>query len=1000
MVLTKDNAMANLPYDINNSSRELKPFYISADENDLTAMMQECNVSEMTELFNHIPKNVMMDELKLPAPIEYHALIKHMEELAAKNSPKTSFIGRGLPHWSNTEITPYLCSLRGLTTAYTPYQPERSQGTLYTLWLYSCAMKTLTGFEAINASLYERSTALYEATQTAARIKRKPGKHIILESILPKDREVLDTLAMETETEFVVVPFDKTTGTTSAAALKEAIASNPDVISLSLPQTNGLGCLEDVHGLTNLAHESGLLVIGIIDPFLLASKGLVKPVHWGDAGADMIVGEAQHLATAPTFGGPGLGLFGIRFNEKNKTAIRSTPGRYVGKTVDENGKQALCMVLSTREQHIRREKATSNICSNQSFLATLVGASAYERGDRGLSESIERAVAIKNNVLAQILNCAGVELAFSGDHLTDVALKTSKDATELIEAARQNGLHIGPALNDHTADKNTLMISFSDRHDSGHESALIQFFVDQFGKGEANTNYNPEIEGPLKAKEAGTLEQFDLATLKSFYDGCNELNLSPDDAIYPLGSCTMKYNPYINDYAAGLSGFTDLHPECPLTDAQGNLQLLFETQEMFSAITGLPAVVTQPVAGAQGELVGLKMFQAYHADKGEAQQRDTILIPRSAHGTNPATATMAGYVKKARKGSGIITLNALENGRIDIEELKTVIAEHGPHIAGIMVTNPNTAGIFETQFKEMADLIHAAGGLVYMDGANMNAIAGHVDLDKLGVDAVHNNLHKTWTIPHGGGGPGDAIVAVSSRLIDFIPGIQVKKEGDTYEAFRPAKSIGSFHRHFGNFGHKVRAYTYVKSLGDEGVKKMSAVATLSANYLYHKLRQTYPTLPANAETTDRLHEFIITLSAESFEQIEKTGIPKAQIIARIGKLFLDFGLHAPTVAFPEVLGLMIEPTESFTKDELDHFIDVVKGIHHLVHEHPEVLTTAPHFAPVRKVDEVSANKNLVLFEAINQLPELPKNPVNPKELCKEEVSKILTKIVKAHQDLS
>ncbi|NUM89470.1 MAG: hypothetical protein HUU37_09725 [Bdellovibrionales bacterium] len=297
----------------------------------------------------------------------------------------------------------------------------------------------------------------------------------------------------------------------------------------------------------------------------------------------------------------------------------------------------------------------------------------------------------------------------------------------------------------------------------------------------------------------------------------------------------------------------------------------------------------------------------------------------------------------------------------------------------------------------MADLVHAAGGLVYMDGANMNAIAGWVDLGKLGVDAVHNNTHKTWSIPHGGGGPGDAFVAVSEKLLDYMPGAQCVRVGDHYRLIRPKKSIGSFHRHLGNFGHKVRAYTYVRALGHEGVRRMSAVAVLSARYLHKKLSPLFPTLPVGAESTPRMHEFILTLSKESFAKVESAGVQKSAVIARIGKLFLDFGLHAPTVAFPEVFGLMIEPTESFTKAELDDFVDTVRAIHQIVHETPEVLGTVPHFTPIDRVDEVLANKSLQLSEPLGPdlLPVLP-NRIAAKELLRMGKHDIWKRIREMH----
>jgi glycine dehydrogenase len=497
-----------------------------------------------------------------------------------------------------------------------------------------------------------------------------------------------------------------------------------------------------------------------------------------------------------------------------------------------------------------------------------------------------------------------------------------------------------------------------------------------------------------RAAPAG-LPEIPYDRLAEYYTRLGKLNVGPEDAIFPLGSCTMKYNPYINEWAAGLPGFSQLHPQAPLKDAQGSLEIIYETQEWFKKITGLPGVTTQPVAGAQGELTGIKMFQAYHRSRGETQ-RDTILIPKSAHGTNFATAIMAGYPTKkvAGRTAGIALLDNDETGQIDMEQLDRVLAEHQGHVAGIMVTNPNTGGLFETRFKEVAERIHAAGGLVYMDGANMNAIAGRIDLNAMGVDAVHNNTHKTWTIPHGGGGPGDAFVGVSEPLLDFMPGMQVIKHADgTLEPVRPRHSIGSLHRHWGQFAHKVRCYTYLRRLGNDGIPRMSAMAVLAARYLYERLKDITPVLPKGAGDQPRMHEFILTVSNEDFEKFEAAGIPKAQVMPSIGKLFLDFGYHAPTVAFPEPFGLMIEPTESFTKAELDRFADATEAILGLVRKHPEVLKTAPHFTPINRVDEVGANRALTLFETLEDLPELPSDRTASQELLGMEIPDICEKIL-------
>lgn len=995
----------NLSYDPKKLSRELGRYYISSTDQEQVEMLESIKLNELKDLFAHIPENLKFSEAPyVTAELTYNDLIADLESIASANNLKTCFIGDGLKNYKVGKIVPYVSSLRGLTTAYTPYQPERSQGTLQSLWIYSSSLSMLTGFEAISASLYDRSTALFEAIQTSTRIVKNSYVALVCESIYPGDLEVVRTLASETKMRILTVPTDKKTGMTDINLLNEMVKEiGSDLACLVFPQINNYGNLENIHLLTDLCWELNIQSIALIDPMLLATKGLVPPVEFGTQkqGVHMIVGEGQHLAIGPNFGGPGLGIFGIRYNEKNKGDIRNTAGRFIGKTKDAEGNDCLCMVLSTREQHIRREKATSNICSNQSFIATLAGASILERGEKGMIESCQKARTLALFAAAELTKFRGVKLAFPqtlfyNEFTLEIPIKIKELQQKASAANLQLGIDVSDRLND---GRNLLLLSFFDIHTTKDVEKIIQFFEGLFDH-HIQPQYLIEIPKYFLRSTEVSLPNFELEELKSFYKNLSDLNVSPDDNIYPLGSCTMKYNPYINDHAAGLPGFTDIHPQAPIEDIQGSLEILYNIQEMFKSITGLAGVTTQPVAGAQGELVGIKLFQAYHKNTGDGETRNILLIPKSAHGTNPATAAMAGFETKVVDGVsyGIITIEADQRGQIDFTLMKQTIEKYNIRIAGVMITNPNTSGIFEINFKKIADLIHSVGGLVYMDGANMNAIAGWIDLNKMGVDAVHNNLHKTWSIPHGGGGPGDAIVAVSERLVDYLPGFQIVNNGDSFDLKKPNKSIGSFHRHFGNFAHKVRAYTYLKALGGNGVREMSAVAVLSSRYLYEKLKVNFPTLPVNCENEVRMHEFIITFSRDTFDRIEKSGTPKSQAVAKIGKLFLDFGLHAPTVAFPEVYGLMIEPTESYTKVELDHFVEVVNTILHLVNDYPQILQTAPHFTPIRKVDEVEANRTLSLMEHLKFFPKVQSNIIDPDKLSKMLNVDVCKLIIKAHEE--
>ncbi|PCJ57642.1 MAG: glycine dehydrogenase [Planctomycetota bacterium] len=991
-----------LGYEPKDLLRELDRHYICASEDDILEMLNFIGLNSLEELYSHISDDIKFgDNFNFPDELSYDELAEKVTELSNNNIATLSFVGDGLQNFKVPSITKDILNIRGLTTAYTPYQPERSQGTLITHWIYASLLSQLTGFEAVNASMYDRSTALFEALNTALRIKKKTNTVIVFETIYPGDKEVLITQSIETKLNIEFLECDWKTGCVNLDDLKLKISELGDSLAaVAFPQINHFGIIENVDEITNIIHENKLLAIGIIDPLLLAKGGLKPPVDFGEKGCDIFVGEGQHLALPPSYGGPGLGVFGIRFNKENKNAIRSTAGRFVGTAKDLFGKTSKVLVLSTREQHIRREKATSNICSNQAYIATLAGASILSRGEEGLADAIQTAMKNTKKAFEGLTSIKGVEPLFpSGIFFNEFSLKLPIASKELILKGIDSNIVVGVDISSRFPNGgNLLLVSCSDKQSIEEIENLIALFKKVLNNSATEGCVAPEIKSEMQRLVSPEILKVDDEEIVSYYNKLGELNASPDDSCYPLGSCTMKYNPYINDYAAGLKGFLENHPEDPEMVSQGSMEILYKNQEWFKNITGLPGVTIQPLAGAQGELVGLKMFQAYHRDRGDLN-RDIVLIPSSAHGTNPATTTVAGYETKKIEGipHGIITIESDQTGQISMNHLNEILNDYGDRIAGIMVTNPNTCGVMESNFKEFANKVHEVGGLVYMDGANMNAIAGWLDLEKMGVDAVHQNLHKTWSIPHGGGGPGDGIVAVSEKLIDFLPGKNIEQNSDgSFKYITQEKSIGSVHRHFGNFGHKVRCYTYLARLGKEGIKKMSAVAVLSARYLHKKLSAVYPTLPMGASESVRMHEFIITLSEETFSKIVNAGVPKPLIISRVGKLFLDFGFHAPTVAFPEAFGLMIEPTESYTKKELDRFCDTAISILELIEKNPEVLLTVPHFTPVARIDDVAANKELCLREKLISLPELNENEISTSELRSMPFDKIKELVLQKH----
>ncbi|MGE9294375.1 MAG: aminomethyl-transferring glycine dehydrogenase subunit GcvPB [Puniceicoccales bacterium] len=977
------------------TDREHARDYIPASEADIQGMLESVGAKDLADLFRHISTDVKFSgPLPLPEAEAHENLLDRLGELADMNLIRESYIGDGLPQFRQMPIVAEVSAIRNLTTAYTPYQPERSQGTLLCHWIYQCLMRMLTGFEAVNASLYDRSTALFEAACAAIRLKRKSSVVIVSEAIYPGDREVLETLAADTEVEIRWAPRSARTGALDIEALKSLVAETGEALAgIAFPQVNDLGLLEDVDALTDLAHEAGVLAIAMIDPMLLGTSGLKPPTAFGETGADIVVGEAQHLALAPNFGGPGLGLFAVRHNSEVSNHVRATPGRYVGKGRDGEGRDCRVAVMSTREQHIRKDKATSNICSNQAFIATVAGAAVLERGEEGMAEAASAARERACEAARALCALEGVELLYpESPFYNEFTLKLDRPVQDVLRAGREAGLHLGvDASRRVKGGQNLLKLSFSDIH--AGITNLVAFFEAQFGPAKKSVEL-PDVSASALREGAVGLPSFGYDEVLAYYKKLGALNVSPDDSPYPLGSCTMKYNPFVNDEAAALPGFTQAHPQAPIDDVQGCLKLLFEIQEWFKGITGLAGLTTQPLAGAQGELVGLKLFQAYHRDHSD-HRRDVILIPRSAHGTNFATAAMAGYTPRpgvTPKG-GIVLLEAGDDGQIDLAQLDEVIGTYGERIAGVMITNPNTSGIFETHFKTIADKIHAIGGLVYMDGANMNAIAGWVNLGAMGVDAVHNNLHKTWTIPHGGGGPGDAIVAVSGRLLPYLPGHQVECAPDgRYAPVKAPRSIGSFHRHWGNFGHKIRCYTYLLRLGGEGIRRMSATAVLAARYLFERTRGQYATLPAGTENLPRMHEFILTLTAEDFATVEAAGVAKTSIMPSLGKLFLDFGFHAPTVAWPEMLGIMFEPTESYTRAELDRLADATLAILELVREQPELLKRAPLTTPTGRIDEVAANRDLCISEPLTELPQTPAVRIPLEEIAETPIPEIAERL--------
>ena len=563
-----ETTRVNLPFDPLEFPRETHQHYISANDFEINEMLSSLGFGDLSQLFGHINPNLLFPHpLSLPEEKDYYDVAEKVSEISNLSNHQTSFIGDQLPIWKTPPIVDFVSSLRNLSTSYTPYQPERSQGTLVTHWIYQCALSLLTGFEAINTSLYDRSFAIYEAITCAIRTSRKPSRILLASSLFPQEIEVLETLSRETGIKFDFLDLNSNTGRCEYNLLSSFTVEDLNQYSAFVfPQVNALGVLEDVDLLTDFCESNCLRSIACIDPFLLGDGGLKPPVDFGRSGADFIAGDAQHLAIPPNFGGPGLGIFGCRHNNEKKSDLRNTPGRYIGQAKDIKGRDCHVMVLSTREQHIRKEKATSNVCSNQAFLATLAGASILSQGSKGLGEAVEIANRNQQKVIDAIDLLEGVEPAFTENNSpTELTIRTNKSSSVLLHNARSAGIHLGIDISDRIKGLDTsgtlIKLSFSNLHSDECIDNLISFLKSEFSSalsGDSKVKF--QIEERHLRKQSVGLPAYSDEELTEYYGKLAELNVSPDDGCYPLGSCTMKYNPLLNDWAAGLKGFAEVHP--------------------------------------------------------------------------------------------------------------------------------------------------------------------------------------------------------------------------------------------------------------------------------------------------------------------------------------------------------------------------------------------------------------------------------------------------------
>ena len=712
-------------------------------------------------------------------------------------------------------------------------------------------------------------------------------------------------------------------------------------------QPNFFGVLEDAPALAEAASSTEALPIAHVD---LVSLGVLEAP--GNYGCAMAIGEGQSAGNAMSYGGPHYGFLAARMDY-----VRRLPGRIVGETVDIAGERGFVLTLQTREQHIRREKATSNITTNQTLLALAGLVHLSLLGPQGLRELGETCLALSAYAQKR-LGEAGVELAFpERATFKEFVVRTPAGARRALAKARERGVYAGYPLGRDYAEprrraarrRHREAYGRGDRAARGGPRVKLIYEKSQAGRrglGVPKPDLPvPEIPAHLRRAEPPRLPELAEPEVLRHFTELSTRNFGIDSGFYPLGSCTMKYNPRVNERLVGLPGFAGLHPLVDDDAAQGTLELEWNLQEILQEVTGLDAVSLQPAAGSQGELTGLMLFRAYFEDRGEGEERRKIVIPDTAHGTNPASVTMAGYE--------LTPVRTDARGNIDIDDLRTKVDRA---TAGLMLTNPSTLGLFDENIEEIERIFHGAGALMYYDGANLNAVCGISRPGDMGFDVVHINLHKTFSQPHGGGGPGGGPIAVRAQLEPFLPVPVVVRDGDGFalEYDRP-KTIGKVRAFTGPFGVFVRSYAFIRVAGP-GLRGMSEAAVLNANYLLARLKDVYD-LPYERLC---MHEFV--LSARSLKR--EHGVSALDVAKRL----MDYGFHPPTIYFPLVVpeALMIEPTESEARETLDAFVEAMQAIAREAAESPELLHDAPHDRPVRRLDEVRAAKQPVVRYAFGQ----------------------------------
>ncbi len=889
--------------------------HIGPREDEKNLMLETIGVDSLDQLiYETIPDDIRLKNgLNLEEPMTEHEYLLHIHELSKKNKVYKTYIGLGYhPTILPAVIQRNILENPGWYTAYTPYQAEISQGRLEALLNFQTMVIDLTGMEIANASLLDESTAAAEAMSllfaVRDRAQKKAGinKFFVSENILPQTLSLIQTRALPIGIELVV-------------GSENNFDFSSEFFGAILQYPGKDGQITDIKTFISKANDAQIKVAVAADIL-----SLVKLEAPGKFGADVVVGTTQRFGIPMGYGGPHAAYFATKEAYK-----RDLPGRIIGITKDANGKRALRMALQTREQHIKRDKATSNICTAQVLLAVMASMYAVYHGKKGLKH-IANKVHNKTVTLANALEKLGYK-QINNSYFDTLQLKTKAKKIKKVASKKKVNLYY--------PDKNTVTISINETTSIRDINYLIAVFAEAANKETIEISsiesFNNIDESLQRTSDFLTLDVFKTyhseTELMRYIKSLERKDLSLNHSMISLGSCTMKLNAASEMLPLSIYKWANIHPFVPAKQAKGYLTVLKELEDQLTEITGFAATSLQPNSGAQGEFTGLMVIKAYHESRGD-HHRNICLIPSSAHGTNPASAVMAGMK--------VIVTKSTEEGNIDVDDLREKAELHKDNLSCLMVTYPSTHGVYESAIKEITKLIHDNGGQVYMDGANMNAQVGLTNPGNIGADVCHLNLHKTFAIPHGGGGPGVGPICVAKQLVPFLPGNPVVKTGGN-------KAITAISAApFGSALVCLISYGYIKMLGAEGLTESTKMAILNANYIKQRLEGNFNTL-YSGERGRAAHEMIVDCRPFKANGVEVTDIAKR---------LMDYGFHAPTVSFPVAGTLMIEPTESESKTEIDRFCDAMISIKNEIdsvskEDDNNILKNAPHTLEMITADE-------------------------------------------------